>query len=458
MASKKFFNISPGRILLASFVFVIVAGTLLLCLPQARVVEIPFIDILFTATSATCVTGLHVLPMSYFTLFGQCVILALIQIGGLGLMTLSFFLISLIMNLKLITKLVAGQLLEFEFFTKIKTFLTLIIGMTFLSELLGTLILYFPMREFFEPKMAIFHAAFNSISAFCNSGTSLVSNNLISYSERPFILLPLAALIFMGGIGFIVWYEIGNHAYTTFRKKTKKEERENAEEGVRTTLSLHTKIVLTTSIILIALGTISFFFLEQHNTIKGFSLINKISNAIFMSTTTRTAGFNSINMSQLSLPTLFIIIILMFIGASPNSTGSGIKTTTFTLFLATILCIVFKNKNDVELYGRKLPTDQIYRATIIVALGLSWVGIITFILLLTDKNFTFIQIVFEAVSSFSTSGLSTGITPHLSPLGKITVMISMLVGRIGSLTLVLALTSHKKTQLYSYPEERVIIG
>ncbi|MBD3231496.1 hypothetical protein GF322_02420 [Candidatus Dependentiae bacterium] len=454
MSSKKFFHISPGRILLASFVFVIATGTLLLCLPQARVVNIHFIDILFTATSATCVTGLHVIPMSYFSLFGQCVILALIQIGGLGLMTLSFFLISLIMNLKLITKLVAGQLLEFEFFSKITTFLSLIIAMTFISELIGAIILYFPLRGFFEPKLAIFHAAFHSISAFCNSGTCLLSNNLINYTQQPIILLTLASLIFAGGIGFIVWYELGNQTFSLLKKKKPKE----VGKGTRTTLSLHTKIVLTTSILLIIFGALTFFFLEQHNTIKGLSLFNKIANSIFMSTTTRTAGFNTINMSQLSLPTLFIFIILMFIGASPNSTGSGIKTTTFALFLATILSIVLKNKNDVEIYGRKLPTDQIYRATIIVALGLCWIGIITFILLLTDKNFTFIQIVFEAVSSFSTSGLSTGITPHLSSLGKITIIISMLIGRIGSLTLVLALTTQKSSQLYSYPEERVIIG
>jgi len=451
MANKKIANISPGRILLTSFLFVIGIGALLLRLPQARTVDIPFIDLLFTAVSATCVTGLHVIPMSYFTLFGQCVVLALIQIGGLGLMTLSFFLISLIMNLKLITKLVAGQLLEFELFSKIKTFLALIIGMTFISELIGTIILYIPFRQFFDTKDAIFNAAFHSISAFCNSGTCLLSSNLSPYAQKPIILIPLALLIFIGGLGFIVWYEIANH----FLLKVKKTD-ENTLKKI--SLSLHTKVVLTTSILLIIIGAAFFFFLEQNNTIHNLGIIDKIVNAFFMSTTTRTAGFNTVNLAQASLPTLFIFIILMFIGASPNSTGSGIKTTTFTIFLATIVSIVIKNKNSVEIYGRRIPIDQIYRTTIIIALGLSWIVFTTLILLLTDKNFSFMQILFESVSSFSTSGLSTGITPYLSKMGKFLIMISMLIGRIGSLTLILALTSQKTTQLYSYPEERVIIG
>ncbi|MFC1894688.1 TrkH family potassium uptake protein [Candidatus Dependentiae bacterium] len=449
--SNKISKISPGRILLGSFIFVIIVGTILLSLPQARVVDIPLIDLLFTSVSATCVTGLHVLPMSYFTIFGQCVIMALIQIGGLGLMTLSFFLISLIMNLKLITQLVAGQLLEFELRTKIKTFLSLIIGMTFISELIGTIILYFPLREFFDAKNAIFQAMFHSISAFCNSGTALLSTSLIQYGNKPMILLPITSLIFLGGIGFIVWYEIGTRIFKYFKKETE-------ETPKKATFSLHTKVVLTTSLLLIIVGTIFFFFLEQKNTLKDFNLINKIINSLFMSTTTRTAGFNTINMAQTSLPTLFIFIILMFIGASPNSTGSGIKTTTFTIFLATIYSIVLKNKNYVEIYGRRIPIDQIYKTTIVIALGLSWITMVTLILLLTDPNFSFLQIFFESVSSFSTTGLSTGITPYLSKLGKITLIVSMIIGRIGSLTLVLALTTQKTKQLYSYPEERVIIG
>lgn len=450
MPSAKLAHISPGRILLMSFLFVIGVGTFLLWLPMSRVVDISLIDLLFTSVSATCVTGLHVTSMSYFTFFGKCVVLALIQIGGLGLMTLSFFLISLIMNLRFITKLVAGQILEFELFSKIKTFLTLIIGMTFFSELIGAIFLYFPFRQMFPAKKAIFYAIFHSISAFCNSGTALFENSLSQYTTSSSVLIPISLLIFIGGLGFIVWYEIVN-LIITFIKNVRNDERKKLY------LSLHTKVVLTTTFILIAVGALFFMFLEQGNTMLGMGTLNKIINSIFMSITTRTAGFNSLNTAQLALPTLFIFIILMFVGTSPNSTGSGIKTTTFALFLKTIGTFI-KNKPSVELYGRRIPNDQIYKTTVIVALALSWIGTTTFLLLITDPNFSFMQIFFESVSAFSTTGLSTGITPYLSNAGKWILMLSMIIGRIGSLTLALALTVKKEIQLFRYPEERVIIG
>ncbi len=450
MPGPRLAHISPGRILLMSFLFVIGVGTFLLWLPISRVVDIPFLDLLFTSVSATCVTGLHVLSMSYFTFFGKCVILALIQIGGLGLMTLSFFLISLIMNLRFITKLIAGQILEFELFSKIKTFLTLIIGMTVVSELIGAIFLYFPFRQIFETKKAIFYAVFHSVSAFCNSGTCLFENSLAQHTQTPLVLIPISLLIFVGGVGFIVWYEIINLIGNTI-KNFKTEERK------KMCISLHTKVVLTTTFILILMGAFFFMFLEQNSTMQGMGTFNKIVNSFFMSITTRTAGFNTLNTAQLSLPTLFTFIILMFVGTSPNSTGSGIKTTTFALFLKTIGTFV-KNKPSVEMYGRRIPSELIAKTTVIVALAMSWIGITTFILLLTEPKFSFMQIFFESVSAFSTTGLSTGITPYLSQAGKALLMISMLIGRIGSLTLALALTVRKEIQLYRYPEERVIIG
>ena len=356
------------------------------------------------------------------------------------------------MNLRLITKLVAGQILEFEFYGKIKTFLSLIIGMTFLSELIGAIALYIPLSKVFPAKQAIFHSVFHSISAFCNAGTCLLESNMTSYIKQPAVLIPVSALIFLGGIGFVVWYEIGNHVFTKVKRK-----KEENEEPKKVTFSLHTRIVLLTSALLIVLGALFFLILERNNTLQGLSTIEKIVNSFFMSITTRTAGFNTANVAHMALPTLFIFIILMFVGTSPNSTGSGIKTTTFTIFLSTIASFA-KNKSSVEILGRKIPPSQIYKTTVIVALALCWIGITTFALLLTDKGFSFIQILFESVSAFSTSGLSTGITPYLSQLGKTFLVITMIIGRIGSLTLVLALTAKKEVQLYSYPEERVIIG
>lgn len=450
MAALNFLKISPGRLLLLSFMLVIVIGAFLLSLPIARVVDMPLIDIIFTAASSTCVTGLKTVPMSYFSFFGQCVILTLIQIGGLGLMTLSLFLISLVLNLSLITKLIAGQILDFEFSGKIITFLKLIIGFTFFAESVGAVILYFPFRNIFSTDKAFFYAVFHSVSSFCNAGTTLFEPGISKLVLDSFPLFTMATLVFLGGIGFIVWYEISNNLIKSIKSWW-------TAEPKKITTSLHTKIVLTTSAILVFIGTFMFFILEKTNTLKGFTLWHQIVNSFFISVTSRTAGFDTINIGYLALPTLLILIVLMFIGASPSSTAGGIKVTTFTLFIATIIATI-KGKDSVEIYGRTIPAEQIFKATVIVALSLSWVIITSFILLITDSDFTFIQIVFEAVSAFSTTGFSTGITPYLSIIGKSILISSMLLGRLGALTLVLALRKKEEKQLYKFPEERVMLG
>ncbi|MBD3273158.1 hypothetical protein GF385_02290 [Candidatus Dependentiae bacterium] len=450
MAGPKFLKLSPGRILVLSFLFVITAGAFLLSLPMSRVIDIPLIDILFTSTSATCVTGLKIVPMSYFSFFGQCVILCLIQIGGLGLMTLSLFLVSLVLNLSLITKLVAGRILDFEFSGKIKTFLKLIIGFTFITEAIGAAFLYLHFKDIFPTGKAIFYSVFHSISAFCNAGATLFEPGLTELSHNGFPLFTMSILIFLGGIGFVVWYEIGKNVIISIKNWWK-------EEPKKITTSLHTKIVLITSTMLVVFGSIIFFVLERTNTLKNFSIWNQISNSIFLSISARTAGFESLNFSQLTLPILLLFIVLMFIGASSSSTGGGVKVTTFTLFIASIAAFV-KNKETVELYGRSIPAEQIFKTTVIIALSLGWVGITTFILLITEPQFSFIQILFESVSAFSTAGYSTGITPFISNWGKFVLMFSMLLGRVGALTLVLALRKKEEKQLYKYPEERVLLG
>lgn len=450
MSGPKFLKLSPGRILLLSFLFVITAGAFLLSLPISRLVDIPLIDILFTSTSATCVTGLKIVPMSYFSFFGQTVILCLIQIGGLGLMTLSLFLVSLILNLSLITKLVAGRILEFEFSGKIKTFLELIIGFTFVAEAIGAAFLYLDFRHLFPTGKAIFYSIFHSVSSFCNAGATLFEPGMSEIAQSSFSLFTMAILIFLGGIGFVVWFEVGNNFITAIKNWWK-------EEPKKITTSLHTKVVLISTVILISTGTILFYLLERTNTLNGFSWWNQIANSFFLSVSTRTAGFDTINFSQLGLPILLIVIILMFIGASPSSTGGGVKVTTFTIFVASIASFV-KNKDTVELYGRSIPPEQIFKTTVIIALSLGWVGLTTFILLLTEPEFSFIQVLFESVSAFSTAGFSTGITPFLSAFGKGILIFSMLLGRVGALTLVLALRKKEEKQLYKFPEERVLLG
>lgn len=450
MSALRILDISPARILIFSFLFVILAGTFLLYLPISRVVDMHLIDLFFTATTSTCVTGLFTVPMSYFSFFGQCVILVLIQIGGLGLMTLSIFLVSLVLNLSLTTKFLAGQILDFAFSGKLKTFLKTIIGFTIFTEGVGALILYKSFIKILPRDKAIFYSIFHSVSAFCNSGASLFEPGISNLAKDSLSLLTMAVLIFLGGIGFIVWYEAVSNLVNYIKNWWN-------EEPKKLTMSLHTKIVLITSSTLIFLGALLFFVLERTNTLSGLSTWHQIVNSIFISVTARTAGFENVDMSSLGLPILLILIILMFIGASSSSTGGGVKVTTFTVFVATIAATI-RNKNNVEIFGRTISPEQIFKTTAIIALSLSFVLATTFILLITDPEFSFMQILFETVSAFATVGLSTGITPYFSIFGKIVLMLAMFLGRVGALTLVLALRKNQEPQLYKYPEERVLLG
>ncbi len=444
----KLFHFSPGRILFSSFVFVITAGAFLLALPQSRTVSIPFLDLLFTSASTTCITGLSVVPISSFTTLGKVILLCLIQLGGLGLMTLSFFFISLFLNMGMATQLMAGELLEFKWWSRIKSFLFLIIGITFVTELIGAALLYFSFRQNLPIDKAIFHAIFYSVSAFCNAGISLDTGTNI-LKTTPLVFSTLSFLIFAGGIGFLVWFELGKKIKTTFQTL----------RGKKTffRFSLHTKIVIITSFILIIVGALGTWFLEAHNTLQEASAAKGFFVSLFNSISIRNAGFQIFNLEQVSLATLLLFMFLMYIGASPGSTGSGIKTTTLALFVATMVAFI-RNREEVELFGRTVPQDQIYKAIAIVALSATWILGLTFLLLATETTFSFVQILFEAISAFSCCGLSIGITPYFSSFAKILLIITMIVGRIGSLTLILALRKKRKTHKYHYPEERVTIG
>lgn len=448
MIHSKVVQIAPGRLILISFLFVICAGVFLLSLPYAQNVSLSFFDVLFTVTSSTCVTGLAAVPITDYTTFGKCVILGLIQIGGLGLMTLSFFLMSLFLDFGLAATFMAGQILEFELWGKIKTFLGLIISITFFTELLGALCLYPTFRQTMDSDQAIFYATFHSVASFCNAGISLYNDSLISFNHNYSFLAIISFLTFAGGIGFVVWYEIINY----IRARIKPPEHKKVHY-----FSLHSKIVLYASLFLIIFGACLVWILERDNTLKHMTLFGSIVNSLFTSITFRSAGFDAINFSHVELPTLFMSIFFIFIGASPSSTGSGIKTTTFVLFVATLITIM-RNRTSVEIAGRTIPNDQIYKALSIISLGACWISITTFFLLISDKNFGFIDLLFEATSAFCTTGLSTGITPYMSVAGKSLLLVNMIIGRIGSLTLVLALKKKKEQQRFRYPEERILIG
>jgi trk system potassium uptake protein len=438
-------RLTPGRVILFSFLFIIAIGTFLLSLPISQSVPIAFIDSLFIATTATCVSGLSSVPMSNFTPFGQTVIIGLMQVGGLGLMTFSFFFISLFLNLGMTTQLLAGKILDFRSWTKIRNFLIIIISTTFIAELIGAILLYFPLRERFTSGKAAFYAVFHSVSAFCNAGLDLLGDGVVSFQTRPRVLFIFAALTVAGGLGFFVWFELATKLKAFLKKR----------EAFR--LLLHAKITLVTTSSLIVIGTIATWLLERHGSLKHLSDYHSFFVSLFNSASIRSAGFQFFYLQDATQAILLLFIVLMYIGANSGSTGGGIKTTTFATFAATMVAIV-RNRKDVEFFGRTIPQTIVYSAIAIVFLSTVWIIIATFLLLITDLNFSLIQLIFETVSAFGTCGLSTGITSGLSTYGKLIIIATMIFGRVGSLTIALAFSSERKKQLYRYPEERIAIG
>lgn len=436
---NKIFNLSPGRLLIFSYLFIITMGTLLLYLPQSRLTEIPLIDLFLTSTSCTCVTGLMTVPMAYFTNFGKLVMLCLMQLGGIGLLTLSLFFLSLFLDLGMATKILVGEMFEFKW-SKIKTFIITIVTTTIIFEILGAIFFFFYFIKKLPIKLAIFSSIFHSVSSFCNTGLTLFEDSLVPYSNNKPFLLVTSILIFMGSIGFIVWFEV----LCKIREKSRK-------------FSLHTKIVLTTTSIIILVGTTLTWLLEKNESLKGLSFFDGIFKSFFNTISFRSAGFELFDLNQIMPATILVFVFLMYIGGSPGSIAGGIKTTTLTLFIATMAAIV-RNRDEVEIFGRRIPQDQIYKAMSVIVLTATWVLTVTFILLIVESQFNFIQVLFEVISAFSLCGLRTKITASFSSVGKIFIILTMITGRIGTLTLIFALRRRKKRYLYHYPKEQVIIG
>lgn len=446
MIGKRIAHFSPGRALLSSFCITILFGTAALCLPWARNVSIPFLDILFTATSATCVTGLFTISLDQFSTFGHIILLILIQIGGLGLITLSIFLISLFINLGMSSQIMLGQVLEIESWKYLKRILFFTIGLTLMVEFIGAAIIYWSIHESFDTPYALFIALFQSISAFCNAG---IVHNLSLFNNNYPVLIVTAFLVFTGGLGFVVWYEIVSWIGSLFRRK-------------RYQFSLHSKIILIGSTLIIGCFAMLFWILEHDNIFAAYTPYKALFISLFHAISLRSSGFMTIPLHELQLPTIFIIMILCIIGSAPGSTGSGIKVTTFFIYIATIKAVVVGN-SAVIIKGRTIPHEQVLKCIAIVSLSLLWIALATICLLITEVGWGFLQIIFEVISSFTTLGLSLGITSSLSTVGKIIIIINMIIGRIGSLTLIVALRQatiqgrHENVGI-SYPEERVMLS
>ena len=435
---------TPSRVLVLGFAVVILFGALLLTLPQATLdgLGLPFLNAAFTATSAVCVTGLVVVDTgTTFTHFGQWVILFLIQVGGLGFMTFAT-LFAMILGKKITLKerLLLQEALNQVSVEGIVRLTKSVLQISFAIEAIGAAILTLRWYSEFGWSKALYYGVFHSISAFNNAGFDLFGNfsSLTAFVGDPIINITIMLLIICGGLGFLVLADLLSHP-----KKFR----------------LHTKIVLQVSGVLILLGAVFIFIMEFTNpkTLGPLPLGTKVLAAFFQSVSPRTAGFNTINLAGMYDTTLLSMIVLMFIGASPGGTGGGIKTTTFISIVLSVLS-TYRSDPHVVLEGRTLPKEVIQKAWAITTSAAFLIFLILSILSYTE-NSDLLTVLFEVTSAFGTVGLSLGITPTLSDVGKMAIILTMFIGRVGPLTLAFVLSQKKNKQAHiKYPDERIMIG
>lgn len=434
----------PAQILAIGFAVVILIGTILLSLPisSASGKATPLVDAIFTSTSAVCVTGLVTLNTAeYWSYFGKTVIIILIQIGGLGFMSFAtLFALLLGKKITLKERLIMQEAMNSFSLQGLVKLAKYILIFTFSVEGAGALFLSTKFIPNYGVVKGIYFSIFHSISAFCNAGFDLTGNSLIPYSQSIVVMLVISGLIIIGGLGFAVWAEIYN------LKDVKR-------------MSLHSKLVISMTLILIFGGWILMYLFEMNNpaTIENMSLKGKMLSSFFASVTPRTAGFNSISLSNMSMAGKFLTMILMFIGGSPGSTAGGVKTATIGVFLITIINII-RNKEETVIFERRISRDLIYKAFAVVSIGVGVVMLTTLALCITETGASFEYIAFEAFSAFGTVGLSLGLTAKLSFIGKLIVAITMYMGRVGPLTLIFAISNKKKGSGIRYPEGKILVG
>ena len=446
------FKYKPTQIIAMGFVLVILTGTILLTLPissrEGNWTNV--IDAFFTATSAVCVTGLVVKDTgTYWSIFGQTVILVLIQIGGLGFMTIgTLFALALGRKISFRERVIMQEALNQTNISGIVKVAKNILIMTFTIQAIGAILLSFRFIPLLGVSKGIGYSIFHSVSAFCNAGFDLMGavsgpfSSLSLFQNDLWVNLVIMSLVVIGGLGFMVVMDIGNK-----RKFSK--------------LSLHSKIVIKLTLLLIIIGFFAIFVFEYSNqaTLGNKSFFDKVLPSLFHSITPRTAGFNTLDTGELTTSGKFFTMILMFIGGSSGSTAGGVKTTTIAIVILMIVTTI-RGKEDTVVFGRTLPRAIIRKAVTIVGLALGLIITTTMILSITDPQFPFEAILFESISAFGTVGLSVGITPELSQIGRVVIAFMMFFGRVGPLTVFLALAYNKKNmqRKVKYPEERVIIG
>jgi len=444
--------VNPARTICLGFLAVISFGAFLLMLPisSSNGNWSDPITSLFTATSAVCVTGLSVVDVSkFYSIWGQVILLLLFQIGGLGYMTSTSILLILIgRKFSLRDKITLQQSLDTKGIRGGLQLVKSIIATTLLLELTGAIALIPIFNQKMSFQESVWHGIFNSVSAFNNAGFSLFSDNLMGYVNNPSLNIIIGLLIIFGGIGYQVIFE----GYLWLRTKLSR----NREY---ISFSLTFCVVTSSTIVLIVLGTLAIWFTEFNNneTLGKLPLFDQIIGAWFQAVTTRTAGFNTIDNGKMTTTGIFVSIALMFIGASPGGTGGGIKTTTARI-LASCTGAALKGLDEVNLYKLQVPNGLILKAVGVAVGSLFTVICSTGLLSITDRNISFINILFEATSAFATVGLSTGITASLSWAGQLVIIATMYIGRVGVLLLMAAIFTGHRTSLLKYPQESMLVG
>lgn len=438
-------QISPSRKLILGFLSVIAVGVFLLMLPFSlkEGKSLNFLEALFTVVSAVCVTGLTVVDVSeVFSPLGDVILIALIQIGGLGVMTFSSIVFLLAgQKMTLYTRILLKEERNANSVGEILNFVRLMLLTVFIIESIGAVILIHEFRKIMPHEQAIYYGIFHSISAFCNAGFSLFSNSLENFRGNSVISLTISYLIILGGMGFAII----NSFIMMIRKGVSR-------------FTLTSKLAIHISMILTFGGTVLFFLLEFSNsaTLSPLPWSEKIISSVFQSVTLRTAGFNTIPLGNLRSATVFMACIWMLIGASPGSTGGGIKTTTLGVILFYVIGII-RGKEHVEIFNRRLDWDVMNKALALLVVSLSYIALVILFLLVLEP-FSMEKIVFEVVSAFGTVGLTMGITPYLSVTSKLVIIVTMFVGRLGPMTIALALGEKKKKARVQYPKEDILIG
>ena len=448
-------KLSPPKLLLISFFGLILLGALLLMLPKMTAMEgsMPFFDALFTSISASCVTGLIVVDTAtYFTVRGQFVIMLLIQLGGLNIISFAtLFALMARRSVGIKYQSIIQDNFSIGSINESKTLIKKVFQFSFFIEIIGAIIIFFSWGDdvhFYNLRNKIFDSVFHAVSAFNNGGFSTFSNGLFEapIQHQNILQITIAFLIILGATGFTVLHEVVNlrEIKEYWNKPWKK-------------LSVNSRISLNTSIVLIILGTVAYLALEQSHTLQGMGIADQLTTAFFQSVTTRTAGFNTVDISAISVPMVVFMLMLMYIGASPASTGGGIKTNTFTVLFMSAYSTM-RGKKTIDIDKKTISFDSVNKALLIFLFSVSVIFVSVFALTITDGDKGILNLAFEEVSAFATVGLSRGITADLSTGGRIVIMISMFVGRVGLLTLGYALSKRLISSDYKYPKAKIIIG